>query len=87
MLDASLEVRSAVVYASFIVVFVCLPIFFLGGVAGSFFRPLAMAYILAVMAALLVALVRANAQAPGDGSGQLNKQLRGPRAITPLHCC
>ncbi|HYT88494.1 MAG TPA: efflux RND transporter permease subunit, partial [Gemmataceae bacterium] len=57
VLDASLEVRSAVVYASFIVVFVCLPIFFLGGVAGAFFQPLALAYILAVMASLGVALV------------------------------
>src|SRR5207245_3858689 len=54
---ASLEVRSAIVYASFIVVFVCLPIFFLGGVAGSFFRPLALAYILAILASLVVALV------------------------------
>jgi CzcA family heavy metal efflux pump len=54
--QASLEVRSAVVYASFIVVFVCLPIFFLGGVAGAFFRPLALAYILAILASLLVAL-------------------------------
>jgi CzcA family heavy metal efflux pump len=57
VLDASLEVRSAVVYASFIVVFVCLPIFFLGGVAGSFFRPLALAYIFAILASLVVALV------------------------------
>src|SRR5262245_37775344 len=57
VLDASLEVRSAVVYASFIVVFVCLPIFFMGGVAGAFFQPLALAYILAVMASLLVALI------------------------------
>ncbi len=56
VLHASLEVRSAVVYASFIVVFVCLPIFFLGGVAGSFFRPLALAYILSILASLLVAL-------------------------------
>ncbi len=53
---ASLEVRSAVVYASFIVVFVCLPIFFLGGVAGAFFRPLALAYILSILASLVVAL-------------------------------
>src|SRR5262249_61766054 len=57
VLDASLEVRSAVVYAIFIVVFVCLPIFFMGGVAGAFFQPLALAYILAVMASLLVALL------------------------------
>src|SRR5207245_9936849 len=57
VLDASLEVGRAVVYASFIVVFVCLPIFFMGGVAGGFFEPLALAYILAVMASLLVALL------------------------------
>lgn len=56
ILDASMEVRSAVVYASFIVVFVCLPIFFMGGVGGAFFRPLALAYILAVLASLGVAL-------------------------------
>ncbi len=57
VLDASLEVRSAVVYASFIVVLVCLPIFFMQGVAGAFFRPLALSYILAVMASLVVALI------------------------------
>jgi CzcA family heavy metal efflux pump len=56
VLAASLEVRSAVVYATAIVALVCLPIFFLGGVAGSFFRPLATAYILAVVASLLVAV-------------------------------
>jgi CzcA family heavy metal efflux pump len=56
VLEASLEVRSAVVYASFIVMFVCLPIFLLGGVAGSFFRPLALAYVLAVLASLFTAL-------------------------------
>ena len=57
VLDASLEVRSAVVYASFIVMFVCLPIFFMTGVAGAFFRPLATSYVLAVMASLVVALI------------------------------
>jgi CzcA family heavy metal efflux pump len=56
VLDASLEVRSAVVFASFIVGFVCLPILFMGGVAGAFFRPLAIAYILAVLTSLVVAL-------------------------------
>ncbi len=57
VLDASLEVRSAVVYASFIVALVFLPVFFLGGVSGTFFRPLAAAYVLAIMASLLVALI------------------------------
>lgn len=56
VLDASLEVRSAVVYASLIVVFVCLPIYSMSGVAGAFFRPLASAYILAVLASLVTAL-------------------------------
>ncbi len=56
VLGASLEVRSAVVYATLIVVLVFLPIFYLGGLAGTFFRPLAAAYVLAVLASLFVAL-------------------------------
>ncbi len=56
VLSASLEVRSAVVYASLIVVLVFLPVFFLDGLAGTFFRPLAMSYILAILASLVVAL-------------------------------
>ncbi|OAI57970.1 acriflavin resistance protein [Verrucomicrobiaceae bacterium SCGC AG-212-N21] len=56
VLGASLEVRSAVVYASLIVVLVFLPVFFLDGLAGTFFRPLAMSYILAILASLVVAL-------------------------------
>lgn len=56
VLEASLEVRSAVVYASLIVVLVFLPVFFLDGLAGSFFRPLALSYVLAVGASLAVAL-------------------------------
>ncbi|MCI0461465.1 MAG: efflux RND transporter permease subunit [Gemmataceae bacterium] len=56
VLNASLEVRSAVVYASLIVVLVFLPVFFLEGLAGAFFRPLALAYVLAILASLVVAL-------------------------------
>src|SRR5205814_8406462 len=55
-LSASLEVRSAVVYATFIVVLVFLPIFFLSGLQGRLFAPLGYAYVLAVMASLAVAL-------------------------------
>ncbi|MEQ1574519.1 MAG: efflux RND transporter permease subunit, partial [Vicinamibacterales bacterium] len=57
VLEASVEVRSAVVYGSAIVVLVFLPVFLLEGLAGSFFRPLALSYVLAILASLLVALV------------------------------
>ena len=56
VLGASLEVRSAVVYGSLIVVLVLMPVFFLPGLSGKFFQPLALSYILAIMASLLVAL-------------------------------
>jgi CzcA family heavy metal efflux pump len=56
VLDASLEVRSAVVYATFIVALVFLPVLALTGLQGSFFAPLAFSYILAIMASLAVAL-------------------------------
>lgn len=56
VLDASLEVRSAVVYATVIIILAFLPVFFLTGLAGSFFRPLAATYILAILASLGVAL-------------------------------
>jgi CzcA family heavy metal efflux pump len=56
VLEASLEVRSAVVYASLIIVMVFVPVFFLPGLAGTFFRPLALAYMVAIAASLAVAL-------------------------------
>jgi CzcA family heavy metal efflux pump len=57
ILEASIEVRGAVVYASFIEVVALLPIFFLNSLTGSFFKPLAATYALAVMVSLLVALI------------------------------
>ena len=54
--DASVEVRGAIVYASLIEVAALLPVFFLEGLSGSFFQPLAQAYVLAVLASMLVAL-------------------------------
>lgn len=53
---ASMEVRSAVVYGSLIVALVLLPVFFLPGLSGSFFQPLALSYMLAILASLFVAL-------------------------------
>lgn len=56
VLDASIEVRSAVVYATFAVALVFLPVLAMSGLAGRLFAPLGVAYILAVLASLLVAL-------------------------------
>ncbi len=53
---ASLEVRSSVVYASFIVALVFVPLLTLSGVAGRLFAPLGISYILAILISLLVAL-------------------------------
>jgi CzcA family heavy metal efflux pump len=54
--DASLEVRSAVIYATFTVILVFFPVLTLSGVAGRIFSPLATAYIWAIVISLLVAL-------------------------------
>ncbi|MFN2484421.1 MAG: efflux RND transporter permease subunit [Candidatus Limnocylindria bacterium] len=56
ILEASLEVRSAIIYATLIDVAALLPIFFIGGLSGAFFQPLALSYGLAVLASMAVAL-------------------------------
>jgi CzcA family heavy metal efflux pump len=56
VLGASLEVRRAIVYATFIVALIFLPVLTLTGLQGSFFAPLALSYLLAIMASLLMAL-------------------------------
>ncbi|TAM27243.1 MAG: efflux RND transporter permease subunit, partial [Rhodanobacter sp.] len=56
VLAASLEMRGAVIYATFIVALVFVPVITLSGVAGSLFAPLGIAYIAAIMASLVVAL-------------------------------
>ena len=56
VLAASLEVRSSVVYATFVVALVFVPVLTLTGVQGALFRPLGIAYILAILASLVVAL-------------------------------
>ena len=56
ILEASLESRSAVMYATVIVLLAVLPIFWMGGVSGAFFHPLTVSYGLAVLASTVVAL-------------------------------
>ena len=56
VLEASVEVRSAITYATLINVVAVVPVLFLEGLTGSFFRPLVISYALAVLASMVVAL-------------------------------
>ena len=56
ILEASLEVRSAIVYATLIVAVTLLPVFLMEGLSGAFFKPLALSYALAVLASMVIAL-------------------------------
>ena len=56
ILEASLEVRPAILQATVIIALAVTPVFFMGGLAGAFFEPLAFAFILAMLASMVVAL-------------------------------
>ncbi len=56
VLEASVEVRSAIVNASLIEMTSLLPVFFMQGLSGAFFQPLAQAYVVATLVSPLVAL-------------------------------
>jgi CzcA family heavy metal efflux pump len=56
ILEASVEVRSAIIYATLLDVIVLIPVFFMEGLSGAFFQPLALSYIIAVMASMFVAV-------------------------------
>ncbi|MBI2421449.1 MAG: efflux RND transporter permease subunit [Candidatus Hydrogenedentes bacterium] len=89
--EASNEIRSSVVFATIIIVAVFVPLLFLEGIEGRFFRPMGIAYIVSILASLVVALTVVPALCKvllgkrvqhGPEEGALVRRLKG--AYLPL---
>lgn len=84
--DASNEIRPAMVFATVIIVLAFLPLMFLEGIEGRFFRPLGIAFGVSIVASLLVALtvtpamcrylLKGNAAESENGDGPFVRWLK-----------
>lgn len=97
VVSASNEVRSGIVYATMIIVLVFVPLFALSGIEGRLFAPLGQAYIISILASLVVSItltpVMAYYMLPGlkrlgeHESGLVRFLKRGNRALLGWAFC
>jgi CzcA family heavy metal efflux pump len=57
IMEAAAETRGAILFAMLITLIAVLPVFFLEGVSGALFQPMAISYAIAVLASMVVALL------------------------------
>ena len=85
--DASLEIRSSIVVATFIILVSFVPLFFLSGMEGRLLQPLGIAFIASVLTSLVVAitvtpvlcsmlLTKEHAERDGEGVTRVEAALR-----------
>jgi HME family heavy-metal exporter len=84
VVQASQEVRSGIVYATMIVVLVFVPLFALSGIEGRLFAPLGHAYIISILASLVVSITLTPVMAYYLLPGILHKHERESRFVSWL---
>jgi len=89
VLDASVEIRSSIVFATLIIILVFLPLFFLSGVEGRLLEPLGLAYVVSLAVSLLVALsltpVLCLLLIPGSRAVRTAREARHVRILKALY--
>ncbi len=88
IIEASLEVRNPIIFATLIGIMALLPIFFIEGVLGALLQPVAFSYVLAVLASMVIALTLTPAlglifltKTSREGDELVEKSVAGPRPV------